>query len=80
MPTADTLCIHSGRLYLIIKKALGTVQQLENYYKEALTYCNDPVVHGVLQNMLDEEAKHEARLIGYYNMLRKQVDSNGQKL
>ena len=80
MPTADTLCIHSERLYIIIKKALETVQQLENYNKEALPYCTDPVVHEVLQNMLDEEAKHEARLIEYYNRLRKQVDSNGQKL
>ena len=67
-------------LFDLFKMAIEAERNAQQMYKEALQYCEKPIMKGVLQKLYEEETRHEKVLIKYYNQLRKEYDIEGKPL
>jgi rubrerythrin len=68
------------KLFLLIKTAIEREVASQEIYKEALTYCADPVLNKVLERLYNQEIMHEKRLQNMYKKLRLNFDADGKPL
>ncbi len=60
---------NGGRLFELFKMAVQEERKAQEVYGRALSLCTDPALRPVLQEIIDDEARHERILIDRYNAL-----------
>jgi rubrerythrin len=65
-------------LFEIFKQAIEDERAAQAMYKRALLICEDPFVREILQQIYDDELRHERVLIERYNDLHPLVNEPGE--
>ncbi len=60
-------------LYEIFKEAIEAERKAQKMYKDAISVCEDSRTIQVLEALLKDELRHEERIMGLYNKLRKEL-------
>jgi rubrerythrin len=60
-------------LYDIFKKAVEHEREAQKMFKAAISLCEDNRTIRILEALLQDELRHEERLLEQYNRLRKEL-------
>lgn len=80
MAELKTIFESDQKLFLLIKTAIERETSSQKMYKEALTYCSDPILHDVLERLYKDEIRHEKKLLKIYKDLRHAYNPDGKPL
>ncbi len=58
-------------LFVIFKQAVEDERKAQRIYAKALSLCTDPALRPILQQMIEDEARHEQILVSRYQALAK---------
>lgn len=70
---------HKHKLFMVFKKAIENEQLAQKSYGEALTFSDDPVITGILKEILADEVRHEKKLREMYEELRRKYETTGEE-
>lgn len=59
-------------LFLIFKRAVEREREAQKMYQEALSLCEDELARKVLEELYQDEVRHEHHVMENYNRLRKE--------
>lgn len=62
------------KLFEVFKRAVKAEQEAQVMYKEALEFCDDPVLTKILESFHEDEHRHEREVIGRYQQFRKDYE------
>ena len=60
-------------LYDIFKQAIEGEREAQTMYKHAIELCDDQETIRTLEDLYNDEIKHEERLLEHYKRLREQL-------
>lgn len=63
------------QLFLIFRRAVESEREAQAMYLEAMTVCDRPEIHGLLERLHEEEKAHERDLMAHYTALKEQFDT-----
>jgi rubrerythrin len=68
-----------SKLFLLFKQAVEDERRAQIMYKEAMDLCEDDSTREVLEELYEDEVRHERKLLKRYNALRREhgVDQHG---
>jgi rubrerythrin len=69
-PMDEAAKSRTRRLFEIFKMAVEDERRAQRQYKEALSLCDDPDTARLLEQLYEDEVRHEQDLMERYNELR----------
>ena len=62
------------KLFQLFKRAVEQERKSQAMYREAIELCEDELSRTVLQDLHDDEVRHEQAIVERYNKLRRDYD------
>ena len=67
----DPLTAKQEKLLALFKTAIEEERKAQKLYREALHFCEETSLRGLIESFIGEEKKHEEILLRKYSELRK---------
>jgi rubrerythrin len=61
-----------SKLFLLFKQAVEDERRAQIMYKEAMDLCEDDSTREILEELYEDEVRHEHKLLERYNALRRE--------
>ncbi len=59
------------QLFLIFRQAVESERDAQAMYRQAMTVCDHPEIHRLLERLHEEEVAHERDLMVHYTALKE---------